>query len=138
VALRILGVDIKGGRANFGLLEAGDDGEMWVPLEPRYVELADLFDTDEVRQVATQVGALLSEHNVDALAIRKRATKGKFAGGAASFRMGAILQMASAPRQVTFITSQAAKKAAKDRALPSEVLAYQRDAWLCALVGMNG
>ncbi len=126
--MRICGVDYRGQDLIPVVLETDDDGQRLVATEPKRIELDDLFDTAKVRSFARTVAAFLRDNGVDVVVVKKRATKGRFAGGPTSFRMGGVLQL-STEKPVEFLSGPSITAALKDADEPEgEVLAYQKTA----------
>ena len=104
--MRICGVDYRSNDLIPVVIEPVEGGWRVVDTRPRKLTLNDLFDTADVRLFAKSVESFLRDAAVDVVVIKKRARSGKFGGGAASFRMGGILQL-STEKPVEFISAQA-------------------------------
>jgi hypothetical protein len=128
--MRVLGVEIKANALIFVLAENG------VPVStfPNKMELIDSYDSTEVRLLAGALKELLVSANIDAVVIKKRMEKGKFAGGAASFKLEGLVQLSTAV-PVTFLSG--AQISAVQKKLTdvdwSAVNKYQEQAFIAAL-----
>ncbi|MFK0087168.1 DUF3010 family protein [Pseudomonas sp. NPDC090755] len=135
--MKICGIEIKGSEAlcAVAMLDAGQPSHA----QPSIKKLA--LDNDEdaaqVKAFAHGVQALLSEHGITALAIKKRSKKGEFAGGPLTFKIEAILQMLEGC-EVHLLSPQTVSAQAKKHNLqmPGSLNKYQHEAYktACALL----
>ena len=131
--MRGCGVAFSGSDAVMTVLEGDADEWLVVHATPRRLSVSDIFDTAAVKNFQVQVRAFLAEQAPDVVVVKKRATSGKFAGGAASFRMGGVVQV-TAEVPVEFVSPQAIAKCVKNEpvALPSGLNRYQEEAFRAA------
>jgi len=131
---RVCGVDFQGHALIPVVLVREDDGWEFVPSDPTRVTLADFWDTSEVRLFAKAVEAFLNDHLIDEVVVKKRAAKGRYAGGAASFRMGGVLQVVT-HIPVRFLSPQAVSSAVERHgfAPPASLHKYQHRAFDVAM-----
>ena len=82
-----------------------------------------------------EIESFLSENKIEKIALKKRAKKGTFAGGAVTFKAETIIQLNDIC-EVVFITSQAISKYSKanELHLPKELNKYQEQAYLSSLL----
>ena len=136
--MRVCGVAFSANDAAMAVLEA--DAADWrvVEARPGRLSVGDIFDTASVRNFQVLVRAFLAEQAADVVVIKKRATAGKFAGGAASFRMGGVIQV-TAEVPVEFLSPQAMARCQREDPadLPGSLRRYQEEAfraaytWVC-------
>ncbi|ASJ73312.1 DUF3010 family protein [Granulosicoccus antarcticus] len=91
--MRICGVDLTGSEAVICLLVKGN-GDFNLPeCRVRKLVLKKGHTREDLRQFQLDFAGLMSEYSVDKVVIRERMPKGKFAGGAISFKLEAALQL---------------------------------------------
>ncbi len=91
--MRICGVDLTGSEAVICLLVQGK-GELNLPdCRVRKLVLKKWHTAEDLRQFQLEFAKLMSEYSVDKVVIRERMPKGKFAGGAISFKLEAAIQL---------------------------------------------
>ncbi|MCM8536318.1 MAG: DUF3010 family protein [Lentisphaeraceae bacterium] len=124
--MKVLGIEIKGSTI-IGVACVDQS----IADFPNKIELSDSYNSEELIQIHSQVKDLLEDF--DKVIIKKRMEKGKFAGGAASFKLEGLIQLA-ANCPVSFIAGTQLtafqKKAEHDL---SCVKKYQEQAYLAAL-----
>ncbi|MFT4926706.1 MAG: hypothetical protein ACI8WB_002804 [Phenylobacterium sp.] len=93
--MRICGVELKSNDAIISLLEL-NDGLFSIPecRVPRIV-IKDAADGEQLRYFQFTFAKLMADYQVEKVVIRGRHMKGKFAGGAAGFKLEAALQLAT-------------------------------------------
>ena len=93
VSMRICGVDLTGNDAVICLLVKGN-GDFNLPdCRVRKLTLKKEHTGEDLRQFQIDFATLMSEYDVDKVVIRERMPRGKFAGGAISFKLEAALQL---------------------------------------------
>ena len=130
--MKILGIEIKGNDCIFMALE-GDKTTFTLADFPKKTSLTDSYDSLLVRQFHAELSELLCSHQVDGIVIKKRTEKGKFAGGAISFKMEGIIQLAF-EKKVSFISGPQIKaliKSSPEITLPA-INKYQEQAFYAA------
>lgn len=91
--MRICGVDLTGSEAVICLLVKGN-GEFNLPeCRVRKLVLKKGHTGEDLYQFQLAFAELMSEYGVDRVVIRERMPKGKFAGGAISFKLEAAIQL---------------------------------------------
>jgi hypothetical protein len=131
--MSICGVEIKASEAVFALAALQGTAISHLPLATRKLALADDDEAVNVKAFAVSVQALVDEHGITRLAIKKRGKKGEFAGGATTFKIEAILQLLQRC-EVTLVSPQSISAAARkaDTPMPSTLNKYQWDAFKAA------
>lgn len=108
--MRICGVDLTGSDAIISVLVQGK-GELNIPdCKVRKLTLKKWHTGEDLRQFQQEFARLMSEYGVDKVAIRERMPKGKFAGGAISFKLESAIQLIP-DLEVTLISSSQIKSA---------------------------
>ncbi|MCK6264074.1 DUF3010 family protein [Vibrio sp. ZSDE26] len=91
--MKICGVEIKGNDAVICLLSLSD-GVFNIPdCRVSKVSIANGSDTQQMRDFQFSFAKLMEDYQVDKVVIRKRQTKGKFAGGGYGFKLEAAIQL---------------------------------------------
>ena len=101
--MRILGIEIKGSDCICILIDGSKDNFSVVDF-PKKLSVKDSYNSDAIRSFHSEIADLIEGNYVDSVAIKKRTEKGKFAGGALSFKMEGIIQLAT-DKEVNFISS---------------------------------
>lgn len=96
-AMIICGVELTGSDAVVCLLKL-DRGQFSLPeCKVRKLSLSKNHTRQDLKQFQAAFAALLTEHGVTGVAIKERMPKGKFAGGAISFKLEAAIQLIDQP-----------------------------------------
>jgi hypothetical protein len=91
--MRICGVDLTGSDAVICLLAQGK-GEFNLPdCKVRKLTLKKRHTGEDLREFQSEFAKLVSDYSVDKVVIRERMPKGKFAGGAISFKLESAIQL---------------------------------------------
>jgi len=115
--MKICGVDLTGSDAVICLLEL-DKGEFNLPdCRVRKLTLIKGHTTDDLRQFQFEFAKLMSDYSVDKVVIRERMPKGKFAGGAISFKLESAIQLI-ADLDVSILSPQQIKSALSENRIP--------------------
>jgi hypothetical protein len=130
---KICGVELKGSEAIIVLLEKTVSGYVHLDIEPRKIKLGDDESNDHIKSFFETFENFARQHDVDLAVIKKRAQKGRMAGGAISFKMEALIQL-NGVSKVAFETGQgiAAAEKKKPFELPTNLKKYQEDAFKSA------
>ncbi|PXX89858.1 DUF3010 domain-containing protein [Marinobacter vulgaris] len=89
----ICGVELTGSDAVVCLLNL-DRGQFSLPeCKVRKLSLNKNHTREDLKQFQTAFAALMADHEVNSIAIKERMPKGKFAGGAISFKLEAAIQL---------------------------------------------
>ena len=121
------GIEIKGNSAIVVVLEGVADNFKVLPTEFKKTNLDDSNNQAAVKSFSRVINDFLKANNFDSIGIKARATKGKFAGGAISFKMEGLIQNTDFP--VSIIKGTSIKAKLKDTAVAfPEVNKYQIEA----------
>lgn len=89
----ICGVELTGSDAVVCLLNL-DRGQFTLPeCKVRKLSLTKNHTREDLKQFQAAFAELMAEHGVSSVAIKERMPKGKFAGGAISFKLEAAIQL---------------------------------------------
>ncbi|MBZ2168789.1 DUF3010 family protein [Marinobacter sp. F4216] len=137
----VCGVELTGSDAVVCLLNM-DRGQFNLPeCKVRKVSLPKNHGRDDLKQFQTTFAELMAEYGVTCVAIKERMQKGKFAGGAISFKMEAAIQLInSAELTVTLLSPQLIKSTLASNPLPiafadTGLKVFQETAFIAAYVG---
>lgn len=115
--MRICGVDLAGNDAVICLLEL-KKGEFNLPdCRMRKLTLKKEHTATDLRQFQFEFAKLMSDYSVDKVVIRERMPKGKFAGGAISFKLESAIQLIEGLNVIVLTPSQI-KSALSENLLP--------------------
>lgn len=132
--MRICGVELAASRANIVIVDAIDSGNTeLVPCQTCSLELQDADSQDEVKSFKQAFQSLLLENHVEQVVVKKRSTKGDFAGGAVSFKIEGLIQLNDVCG-VSLLSATAIANAVKKYAIqvPGGIFKYQGTAFLTA------
>lgn len=91
--MRICGVDLTGSDVVICLLEQ-NKGQFHLPeCRIRKLSLNKRHTTKDLRQLQLEIAKFLQDYSVDRVVIKERMPKGKFAGGAISFKLESAIQL---------------------------------------------
>jgi Protein of unknown function (DUF3010) len=91
--MRICGVDLTSNDAVVSLLNL-EDGQFNIPdCRVRKLTLKKEHTREDLQQFQSAFAKLMADYKVDKVAIRERNPKGKFAGGAISFKLESAIQL---------------------------------------------
>ncbi|MCP8898992.1 DUF3010 family protein [Gilvimarinus xylanilyticus] len=94
--MRICGVELTGNDAVVCLLEL-EAGQFTIPeCRVRKLSVPKGHSRDDLQKFQTTFAKLMEDYQVGKVVIRERMTKGKFAGGAVSFKLEAAIQLLDA------------------------------------------
>ena len=91
--MKICGVELSGNDAIISLLSLSD-GVFTIPdCRVAKVSISDANDTQKMKDFQFSFAKLMQDYQIDAVVIRQRQAKGKFAGGAVGFKLEAAIQL---------------------------------------------
>lgn len=136
----ICGVELSGSDAVLCILQL-DRGQFNLPeCNVRKLSLPKKYTRQDLKQFQATFTDLMVEHGVNRVAIKERMTKGKFAGGAVSFKLEAAIQLVSvAELEVTLLPPALIKSTLAAKPLPipfadTGLKAFQETAFVAAYV----
>ncbi len=115
--LRICGVELTGSDAVVCLLGL-EQGQFHLPeCRVQKLSLKKGYTREDLQQFQFSFAKLMEDYGVDQVAIKERMTKGKFAGGAISFKLEAAIQLVDA-FDVMLLNSATIKSTLAENPLP--------------------
>lgn len=108
--MRICGVELTASDVVICLLAQGKGGFNLPDCKVRKLTLKRKHTGEDLRQLQVEFATLMSGYSVDKVVIKERMPKGKFAGGAVSFKLEAAIQLIP-DLDVTLITPSQIKSA---------------------------
>lgn len=137
----ICGVELSGSDAVVCLLNL-DKGQFTLPeSKVRKITLKKNHTREDLQQFQASFAAFLAEHDVKKVTIKERMPKGKFAGGAISFKMEAAIQlMPGKDVEVSMLPPALIKSTLASNPLPipfaeTGLKVFQETAFVAAYVG---
>lgn len=115
--MKIFGVDLTGNDAVICLLELDNEQFNLPDCRVRKLSLIKGHTATDLRQFQAEFAKLISDYSVDKVAIRERMPKGKFAGGAISFKLESAIQLI-AGLDVSILTPTQIKSTLSENPLP--------------------
>jgi len=127
--MNICGVSLSGGVATLALVEIENGGFQVIDCETKRVELGDGNEASAVKSFRDAFAALVRDHQVRLIAIKKRNTAGPFAGGAMTFKMEGLIQCLDVDVQLIAPITIAQCIKRHGYVLPHGVHKYQKEAF---------
>lgn len=130
--MKICGIELKGNDAIIASLLFDGENYSIINKDVKKIKLKDTDVQDDVKEFTNQLYAFLDNSGFDAIAIKGRAKKGKFAGGSVSFKIEGIIQNSNFP--VAIFPGATIKSKLKNTEIDSsEVNGYQEEALRAAV-----
>lgn len=137
--MKTCGIDLKACDAIVVILEGTKASWEFIECETRKISLPNDEDSSQLRGFRESVNALVKHHGILRIAIKKRAKKGKYAGGPVSFKMEGVVQLVD-NCEVLLLAPQTIAKVLKSNAsliLPASLNKYQHDAFYTAFTALD-
>jgi len=133
--MNICGIELKSNNAIVSVIQSDNENINFINTKVKKIVLKDDENKHSLLEFQDQIEHYLEENKIDKIALKKRAKKGTFAGGAVTFKSEAIIQL-NTVCEVNFVTSQAVTKYTKinEVIFPKELNKYQEQAYLCSLL----
>ena len=90
--MKYCGIELKGDEARVIGVEINGDDYSIIPSEVDRFKIKDPSSQQEIQSFAASFQRFLTSAQFDAIGIKGRMTKGRFAGGSTSFKMEGIIQ----------------------------------------------
>lgn len=133
--MKICGIELKGNEAIIVSLSFDGDQYTVINKETKKIKLKDTDDQSDVKEFTKELYAFFDSITFDAIALKGRAKKGKFAGGSVSFKIEGIVQNSKYP-VVIFPGATIKAKLKNTEVDATEVNGYQEEALRSALCYM--
>ena len=130
----ICGIELKSNNAIFSVVNIVDDNIDYMNVKPKKIILEDDDKQQSIISFKNNIDNFINDNNIEKMVIKKRATKGTFAGGSITFKMEAIIQL-NTYCDISFISSQAINKFIRnnDIPFPHNLHKYQEQSYLAIL-----
>ena len=131
--MKYCGIELKSNEARIVSIEVDDSGDYhYIATQTKKIKLDDPKSQEGTRSFRAAFNRFFQENSFDKIAIKERGKKGKFAGGADSFKMEGILLTLDYP--IELIHTATIKSRTKDKTLKTDQInAYQEEALKVAL-----
>ena len=90
--MKVCGIEIKGNNAILSCLDGDSENYEVVSQKIKKIGLEDSKVQKSVKSFSSAISQFFKEMNFDRIAIKARAEKGNFAGGATSFKIEGLIQ----------------------------------------------
>ncbi|NQZ29749.1 MAG: DUF3010 family protein [Oceanospirillaceae bacterium] len=128
---RICGIELKSSEAILVILE--DDELDFVDIALKKLKLEDDESGESIKAFYDGLVNFIKDNQIDTVVIKKRAKRGRMAGGAISFKMEALIQL-NGIAEVEFVSGQGIAAAHKKSPfeLPKSLKKYQEAGFMAA------
>jgi len=110
--MRVCGVELKANDAIVCLMELSEGLYTLPECRVKKLSISDSSSREQLAKFQFDFIKLMKDYQVEHVVIRERMTKGKFAGGATSFKLEAAIQLAE-DFDVSLLSPSASKEALK-------------------------
>lgn len=134
--MKVCGIELKSNEARIVVLEGHSQDHEIIKTDFDKLKLLDSKDQKEVQAFRSAMLEFFSYHDFDLIGIKERITKGRFAGGALSFKMEGLIQTAN--DKILLVHNMSMKSTLKDVEIPSEgIKKFQQESLRVALYLLN-
>jgi hypothetical protein len=130
---KVCGIELKSSEAILVVVKNSSGTEDLVDTKPSKICIGDDDDTSEVKSFFNSIIEFIRDNNIDVIVLKKRARKGRMAGGSVSFKLESLIQI-NGIADTVFISGQAIAAAHKKEqfAIPESLNKYQETAFMAA------
>ena len=131
--MKYCGIELKSNEARIVSIEVDKTGDYkYIATETKKIKLNDSKSQEATKSFQAAFSNFFQDNNFNKIAVKERMKRGKFAGGADSFKMEGIIQALEFP--VEIIHTATVKAKIKEKILKTdEINAYQEEALKVAL-----
>ncbi len=131
--MNICGLSIDSNKLNIVILhhEIENNEYTFFEIQTKKIQLVDETNQESIRAFYDEFRKIMIENSVSLIGIKKRLHKGKFSGGAISFKIEAIIQMIDNVN-VVLLPAKTIAKNTKELIIDTRVLKYQYEAYKTA------
>lgn len=105
--MRVCGVELSGSEARLAVVELDQEGgPKYIDIKTKKVKLSNDKSSEAIKSFKSAIQSFVHENSIQAICIKDRAHKGKFAGGAVSFKLESLIQSIDGC-EVNFVSPQA-------------------------------
>jgi len=131
--MRYCGIELRSNEARIVSIETGEDGNYeLIASQTKKIKLNDSKSQEATKSFREALSKFFQDNNFDKIAIKERAKRGKYAGGADSFKMEGILQTLDYPIEI-FHTATIKAKTKEKELKTDDINVYQKEALKVAL-----
>jgi hypothetical protein len=130
---KVCGIELKSSDAILAVIEESDGDVEFIDVEPRRIKIGNDELCTDIQFFYNSFVNFVRDHHIDVVVIKKRAKKGKMAGGAVSFKLEALIQLNGAVG-VELVSGQGIAAANKREPfdIPEDLNKYQEAAFMAA------
>ncbi len=130
---RVCGIELKSSEAILVIVENIEGTNTLINSSPKKLTIDNDEDNGEIRAFYEGINAFVKDNAIDIFVIKKRARKGKMAGGSVSFKLETLFQLNNSIETV-FVSGQGIAAAhKKDKfEVPESLNKYQETAFMAA------
>ncbi|KKN46706.1 hypothetical protein LCGC14_0670130 [marine sediment metagenome] len=132
--MRVCGVELSGSEARLAVVELDQEGgPKYIELSTKRVKLSNDKSSEAIKSFKSAIQSFVHENSIQVVCIKDRAHKGKFAGGAVSFKLESLIQSIDGC-DVKFVSPQALSSFAKKNyaGTPTGIPGYLKTAFSSA------
>jgi len=135
--MKACGIELKANDAILTIVEQTDQVSH-IAVSIKKISLGDSESTTDIIAFKENVETFFSDNGIEKVFIKKRATKGKFAGGSNTFKMEALIQLIT-EQEIILLSSQSISAFNKKHSvtLPESLKKYQHESFLTAVTGLS-
>jgi len=134
--MKVCGIELKSNEARIIVLEGHNEDYEIIKTDLEKLKLIDSKDQAAVKSFREAILVFFSYHDFDVIGIKERITKGRFAGGAISFKMEGLIQ--TTDDKVVLVHNMSMKSTLKDVEIPiNGIKKYQEEALRVSLFLLN-
>jgi hypothetical protein len=136
MSTKACGIELKGTEAIFVVVELTDTATH-TDVAIKKIPLGNTENCADIRSFKEAVETFFMDNSVEKVFIKKRATKGKFAGGSDTFKMEGMIQLIKEV-EVNLLPSQTVSAYGKKHEVdyPNTLNKYQHESFLTAVTGL--
>lgn len=130
---RVCGIELKSSEAILIVIENSSGTSDLIDTKPNKFKIGDDEDSSEVKSFYDAIVEFIRDNDIDIIVLKKRAKKGKMAGGSVSFKLEALIQLNGSVDTV-FVSGQGIAAAHKKEpfTVPESLNKYQENAFMAA------
>ncbi len=133
--MNVLGIELKSDNLIGIVVKKIETTKEVTITEQIKITLSDSYSAHSVKVFFEEIKEIINKNNLNIIIIKKRNEKGKFAGGAVSFKMEGLIQLA-AKQECHLVSAQQLSKFSEKITDKPVVKKYQEEALACALFGI--
>jgi len=135
IIMKICGISIGSKDANICVIMKNDSEIQLIDTGMTKLSLDNDIDQENIKSYFKIFDAFINENEIDFVAIKARQHKGKFAGGAISFKIESLIQLIE--KKVKIISAQTIASKTKKITIPKKIFKYQEEAYKTAYSAME-